>query len=249
MANKEIDELRKKNKMLEEELDATKKLLNTLFNSVNDIVYIVDPDSKIVEVNKKVEDYGYKAEELRGRPISEFVPEQHKEAARQLVVERREKFREVEKGERKQFYQVVELPFVDKNNQIRELQAFGGSFTADFKVKTIRIHNGEPIKKNHIYTVGVARDFTKQRELEREKEQLIKNLEISLTELKKLSGLLPICASCKKIKDGGGIWQHLEAYIESNSEAIFTHCICPKCAETLYKDTNWYKKKQLKEKS
>ena len=64
-------------------------------------------------------------------------------------------------------------------------------------------------------------------------------------EVKELSGLLPICASCKKIRDDQGYWNHLETYIEKNSEAQFSHGICGNCAEELYGDTKWFKRKKL----
>ena len=54
------------------------------------------------------------------------------------------------------------------------------------------------------------------------------------SELKVLSGLLPICMNCKKIRDDRGYWNQLEAYIHQHSEAIFTHGICPDCIEKLY---------------
>jgi hypothetical protein len=54
------------------------------------------------------------------------------------------------------------------------------------------------------------------------------------SELKILSGLLPICMSCKKIRDDQGYWNQLESYIHQNSEARFSHGICPDCIENLY---------------
>jgi signal transduction histidine kinase len=59
-------------------------------------------------------------------------------------------------------------------------------------------------------------------------------LEKALSEVKQLSGLLPICASCKKIRDTQGYWNQIEAYIRDHSEAEFTHSICEECAEKLY---------------
>jgi hypothetical protein len=52
--------------------------------------------------------------------------------------------------------------------------------------------------------------------------------------VKTLSGLLPICSSCKKIRDDKGYWNRLETYIETRTEADFTHGICPDCARKLY---------------
>lgn len=54
--------------------------------------------------------------------------------------------------------------------------------------------------------------------------------------LKFLEGFLPICASCKKIRDEGGSWQPLETYIHNRSEARFSHGVCPTCARRLYPD-------------
>lgn len=62
-------------------------------------------------------------------------------------------------------------------------------------------------------------------------------------ELKTLRGLIPICANCKSIRDDKGTWNEIEAYVQSHSLALFSHGICPKCADKLYGDQEWYKKK------
>ena len=59
-------------------------------------------------------------------------------------------------------------------------------------------------------------------------------LELALSDVKKLSGLLPICAFCKKIRNDKGYWQQIELYIHEHSEADFTHGICPDCLQRLY---------------
>lgn len=66
--------------------------------------------------------------------------------------------------------------------------------------------------------------------LQQEKERLEKALE----QIKTLTGMLPICASCKKIRDDQGYWNQVEAYIEKHAEVEFTHSICPDCAKKLY---------------
>ncbi len=72
--------------------------------------------------------------------------------------------------------------------------------------------------------------------LNSEKKQIetVKLLEQALLEIKVLGGLLPICASCKMIRDDKGYWNQLESFIKENSEAEFSHSICPNCAEKLY---------------
>jgi len=69
------------------------------------------------------------------------------------------------------------------------------------------------------------------REKEREQKKLIANLQEALAEIKTLRGFIPICASCKKIRDDEGYWDQLEAYFTRHTNAMFTHCICPECAE------------------
>ncbi len=72
--------------------------------------------------------------------------------------------------------------------------------------------------------------------VEAEREQLIAELQEALSKVKALSGLLPICASCKKIRNDKGYWQAVEGYISEHSEAEFTHGICPDCVKKLYPD-------------
>ena len=62
------------------------------------------------------------------------------------------------------------------------------------------------------------------------------SLEKALEEVKLLSGLLPICASCKNIRDDKGYWNEIERYISQHSEATFTHGFCPNCVKKLYPD-------------
>lgn len=73
-----------------------------------------------------------------------------------------------------------------------------------------------------------------RKEASAEREKLIKELQETLTKIKTLQGLLPICAACKKIRDDKGYWNQIEAYISAHSEAEFTHGICPECLDRLY---------------
>lgn len=69
---------------------------------------------------------------------------------------------------------------------------------------------------------------------EAEKVQLIDQLQKAMQEVKVLSGFLPICASCKKIRDDTGYWRQIEEYISTHSNALFSHGICPECTKKLY---------------
>ena len=98
-----------------------------------------------------------------------------------------------------------------------------------------------PIKDATGQVVGastVARDVTQRKREEQERLKLIQELQDALKQVKTLSGLLPICASCKKIRDDNGYWQQVETYIQKHSNADFTHGICPECLQRLYPKYN-----------
>jgi hypothetical protein len=69
---------------------------------------------------------------------------------------------------------------------------------------------------------------------QREKEAAILELQVALANVKRLSGLLPICASCKNIRDDEGYWHQVEVYIHTHTEVDFSHSICPDCIQKLY---------------
>ena len=74
-----------------------------------------------------------------------------------------------------------------------------------------------------------------RREIE-ERKQLITELQAAIAKVRTLSGLLPICSACKKIRDDKGYWNQIEAYIEEHSDAAFSHGICPECFRRIYPD-------------
>jgi hypothetical protein len=78
---------------------------------------------------------------------------------------------------------------------------------------------------------GVILDITERKQAELERVRLVEKLQSALAEVKVLSGFLPICATCKKIRDDRGYWKQLEAYFSDHSELQFSHGICPDCAE------------------
>ena len=89
-------------------------------------------------------------------------------------------------------------------------------------------------------------DITDRKQAEEGRKKTITQLQDALETIKKLSGLLPICANCKKIRDDKGYWNQIESYIEQHSEAQFSHGLCQECAEKLYGDTKWFQKRMNK---
>ncbi len=80
----------------------------------------------------------------------------------------------------------------------------------------------------------VTRDITVEKEAEQERINLIRDLQKALMEIETLRELLPICASCKRIRDDGGYWQEVEEYFQQRDHLDFSHTMCPECAERMY---------------
>jgi hypothetical protein len=89
-----------------------------------------------------------------------------------------------------------------------------------------------------VIVTGLKRPYSIMfRNLKKSEEILLieKNrLEVALSQIRTLSGLLPICANCKKIRDDQGYWNQIETYIHDHSDAKFSHGICPECCKKLY---------------
>ncbi len=88
--------------------------------------------------------------------------------------------------------------------------------------------------EGELRTCTIVRDISERRAAERERELLIDQLQEALAKVRTLSGLLPICAACRKIRDKEGVWHNLEIYIRDHTEADFSHGICPECRNRLY---------------
>ncbi|SPE50922.1 hypothetical protein SBV1_1240025 [Verrucomicrobia bacterium] len=82
--------------------------------------------------------------------------------------------------------------------------------------------------------VAVKEDITQRKRVEGERERLIGQLQEALAKVKVLSGLLPICAWCKQVRDDKGYWKSVESFVSMHSEAQFSHAICPTCATNYF---------------
>ncbi len=102
---------------------------------------------------------------------------------------------------------------------------------------------GNPIRRT-----GTHKDITDRKEAELAQEDLIKKLNKALKDVKTLGGLIPICSSCKKIRDDKGYWNGLETYFEQHSTALFSHSLCPGCMDDIYGRDDWYIEMKQKKK-
>jgi PAS domain S-box-containing protein len=105
----------------------------------------------------------------------------------------------------------------------------GRSFVVEVSASNVTSRTGELVGRMASFV-----DITKRKEIEADREKLIGKLQDALTKIKTLRGIIPICASCKKIRDDKGYWNELENYIREHSEADFSHGICPECVKELY---------------
>lgn len=200
----EVTERMKVNK----ELELAVRQWGNTFDTISDYVSVHDQDMKIVRVNKALAHFlGLKPEEILGRHCYEIMH-----------------------GTDTPWHQCPHVVAVES----------GKPFT--FEVDDS--HIGIPLlvtcsplvddDGTNLGTVHIARDISEQKKATSEREKLIEKLEESLAKVKLLSGFIPICASCKKIRDDQGYWKQVEEYICDHSEAEFSHSICPKCAKKLY---------------
>jgi PAS domain-containing protein len=82
--------------------------------------------------------------------------------------------------------------------------------------------------------IVVSQDITEQKRVEKERLELIDDLQRALQEVETLRGLLPVCASCKRIRDDEGYWSDMEEYFSRRNHIDFSHTLCPECIQRLY---------------
>jgi PAS domain S-box-containing protein len=105
----------------------------------------------------------------------------------------------------------------------------GSLYMEQNTITPVRLESGEVT-----HLIAVKEDVTERQRAAAERERMIQELQAALSRVKLLSGLLPICANCKRIRDDHGSWSQVEAYISSHSDTTFTHGICPECLHKLY---------------
>jgi PAS domain S-box-containing protein len=193
---------------LHKRAEGAMQFLAAIVESSEDAIYGKNLDSLIVSWNPAAERlFGYKAEEIIGRSIVALFPR-----------DRRDEMLDIMAGIRRgDLVGVEETERLHKNGKIIPV-----SVTVS------------PVKNSAGAVIGasaIARDISKQKQAEYERLQLIDNLTAAANQVKTLTGLLPICSACKRIRDDKGYWQQVETYISKHTEAVFSHGICPQCAE------------------
>jgi PAS domain S-box-containing protein len=187
------------------------KLSNTKFISLfmgnPDPAVYLDNTLRIVDINTKfIEFFGFNLEEARGKLIPDLiVPETRMKEAKELNLK-----------QKSIYFDTVRK---NKNGDYLDVAISAAPIDVDGK------QTGSFI---------IYKDISQRRQIEKEKEQLIADLKKALDEVKTLSGLIPICSHCKKVRDDSGYWEQVEYYLAKYTNADFSHGICPECMQQYY---------------
>jgi PAS domain S-box-containing protein len=196
---------------MEEALRESEERYRTLFEQANDAIFVNTEDDVILDVNRRAcELLGYTRKELLQMKTFELQAPEVREPGGNVIK--------------------------------HELERYGGQ-----PFETVDLHRDGtriPVEVSTSYiagkesrlALGIVRDIRERKRAEEERERLISELQEALAKIKTLRGLIPICASCKKVRDDQGYWQQVEVYIRDHSEAEFSHGLCPDCARQLYPD-------------
>ncbi len=196
-------------KRMEEDLKEAEKKFRDLAEKSVVGVYVLQ-DGVFKYVNEKLAvTLGYTVEELTGGmgPLDVVVPE--------------------------------DWPLLEENIRRRmsgEIQSLNYEFsiiTKDKETRNAEVYSSLSTYEGKNAIIGTLLDVTERKRADGERERLITELKEALAQVKTLSGLLPICASCKKIRNDEGYWEQMEMYIRNHSEAEFSHGYCPECAAKL----------------
>lgn len=156
--------------------------------------------------------FGYTEEEAVGKSISIITPESLRSNWEEI-------FKDLRAGK-------PIVPF-----ETKRVRKDGGEVDVYLAVSPIKSADGQLMGAS-----SIAYDITERKKIEDERTKMIQQLNETLSKVRTLSGLLPICSSCKKIRDDKGYWQKLETFVHEHSDAEFSHSICPECMEKLYPD-------------
>jgi PAS domain S-box-containing protein len=209
----------KKRKEAEKLLRESEERYRLLADHMKDQVWLMDLNINMTYISPSVEkSIGYTLDDLKKHPLEKLLTEaSFKKAMEFIAVEMPKAL-----GAPSNYVlnRLLELEIRCKDDRV---------IWGEIKFSFIRDENGNPVS-----ILGEGREITERKKAEEAREKLISELQQALSEVKTLSGMLPICASCKKIRNDKGYWEQIESYIGERSEAEFSHGICPDCIKKLY---------------
>jgi len=181
--------------------------LASIVESSDDAIYGKSLDSMIASWNPAAERlFGYSAEEIVGHSIVSLFPLNRRDELLDILAS-------IRRGET---VSIADTQRIHKS---------GRMVSVSVTISPIKNSRGEIIGAS-----SIARDLTLQKQAEVERKQLNQRLFAASKEVRLLAGMLPICATCKRIRDDQGYWEQVETYISKHSEVVFSHGLCPECA-------------------
>ena len=127
---------------------------------------------------------------------------------------------------------------IRENNEFRDFEV---NYEAPGAGRRIMLLNARRVAREEQLILLAVEDITARRTAEEERDKIHLAHKEALDKVKKLTGMLPICANCKKIRNDQGYWEQIEAYISEHSAVEFTHGLCPECATKLYPEIDYGK--------
>jgi PAS domain S-box-containing protein len=189
-----------------EKLRRSEERFRRIVDTAQEGILFTDASGNARYVNQRMADMvGWTTEEMRGRPVTDFLPGGCACIERMTNVGRSGSLA------------------ADRHDcQFRRKD--GSDLWTMVSCNVLRDDGGTSIG-----SLAMVTDISDRKKMERERESLITELQDALANVKTLKGLLPICAWCNKVKDDSGDWHPMEVYIKIHSDASFSHGICPEC--------------------
>ncbi len=211
-STRKAERILRERRQIEEALIRSEKQYRTLFEHAGDAIFILEASGedagKIVAANRAAAVmHGYTVEEIQAMRITDLDTPDAAERAPNII-------KRMLDGE----WVKVELSHHRKDGVVFPVEVSAGLMNLG----------------DRKYILAIDRDITARRVVEQGREKLINELREALDNIKTLRGLLPICSSCKKIRDDRGYWNQIESYISSHTAAEFSHSLCPDCMQRLY---------------
>jgi PAS domain S-box-containing protein len=219
-------------KLAEQALSDSERRLADIIDFLPDPTWVIDIEGRVIAWNRAMErTTGINKKEIIGKSNQAYAIPFYG-TPRPLLIDMVLK-RDVQ-WEKENLTLREENGLLIQNVSFHPSMGEGGLY---FAATASRLYNAQG---DVVGAIESIRDITAAKNLEQVREQLIEELQDAIHKVRTLSGLLPICASCKKIRDDKGYWNQIESYISKHSNAEFSHGICPECAKKLY--TDFYKK-------